>query len=377
MNRHRVRGGLWAFAYLALRRLLELVVLVMRSESANQVELLALRHEVAVLRRQLGRPAYRPADRAFLAALSRLLPRSCWSCFSVTPETLLAWHRRLVARRWTYPHLRSGRPPIDEETTALVVRLAKENPRWGYRRIQGELIKLGIRLAASTIARILKDNGLRPAPQRSGPTWRAFLKAQASHIVATDFFTVDTLMLKQLYVLFFIELSRRRVWITGVTAHPHGPWVTQQARNVSGDLNHEGIEVKFLLRDRDTKYVSNFDTVFTGGGARVLRTPFRTPNANAHAERFVRTIRCECLDHLLIVNARHLERVLRSYVRHYNGHRPHQGISQEIPKAPQSTPMMTSCPSLHEGHRQHRRQLQGVRRRDRLGGLIHEYELVA
>ena len=330
-----------------------------------------------MLRRQLGRIAYQPADRAFLAALRRLLPRSRWSCFSVTPETLLAWHRRLVARRWTYPHLRPGRPPVDEQTTALVVRLATENPRWGYRRIQGELIKLGIRLAASTIALILKNHGIRPAPRRAGPTWRALLKAQASHIVATDFFTVDTLMFKQLYVLFVIELGRRRVWITGVTAHPHGPWGTQQARNVTGDLEHEGIEVKFLLRDRDTKYVASFYTVFTGGDVEVLRTPFRTPNANAHAERFVRTIRSECLDHLLIVNARHLERVLRSYVRHYNGHRPHQGISHEIPKAPQSASMVTSRPTLPEGRRQHRRNLPRVRRRDRLGGLIHEYELMA
>jgi len=372
-----VSGGLWAFAYLALRRLLELVVLVIRSENANHVELLALRHEVAVLRRQLGRPAYQPADRAFLAALSRLLPRSCWSHFSVTPETLLAWHRRLVARRWTYPHLRPGRPPIDEETTALVVRLATENPRWGYRRVQGELIKLGMYLAASTIARILKDNGLRPAPRRSDPTWRAFLRAQASHIVATDFFTVDTLNLKRLYVLFFIELGRRRVWITGVTAHPHGTWVTQQARNASGDLEHEGIEVEFLLRDRDTKYVSTFDTVFTGTGAQVLRTPFRTPNANAHAERFVRTVRTECLDHLLIMNACHLERVLRSYVRHYNCHRPHQGISQEIPGARRSTRLVVRRPSLNAADRYHPRHVQEVRRLDRLGGLIHEYELVA
>lgn len=258
----------------------------------------------------------------------------------------------------------------------VVVRLATENPRWGYRRIQGELTKLGIRLAGSTIARILKDHRMGPAPRRAGPTWRAFLRAQASHIVATDFFTVDTLMLKRLYVLFFIELGRRRVWITGVTAHPHGDWVTQQARNVTGDLEDEDVEVKFLLRDRDTKYVSSFDTVFTGEGARVLRTPFRTPNANAHAERFVRTVRSECLDHLLIVSARHLERVLRSYVRHYNGHRPHQGISQEIPRPRRSTPPMPR-PSLDETHRRHPRHLQGVRRHDRLGGLIHEYELVA
>jgi putative transposase len=271
---HQVRGGLWAFVYLALRHVLGFSLVLVRSENTNQVELLALRHEVAVLRRQVGRPAYQPADRALLAALSRLLPRSCWPCFSVTPETLLAWHRRLVARRWTYRHRRPGRPPVDEETTVLVVRLAKENPRWGYRRIQGELIKLRIRLAASTISRILKDHGIRPAPRRTGPSWRAFLRAQASHIVATDFFTVDTLTLKRLYVLFFIELGRRRVWITGVTDHPHGAWVTQKARNVTGDLEDEGVQIAFLLRDRDTKYVSGFDTVFTGAGAQVLRTPF-------------------------------------------------------------------------------------------------------
>ena len=355
----------------------KLVVLVIRSESANQVELLALRHEVAVLRRQLGCPAYQPADRAFLAALSRLLPRSRWSCFSVTPETLLAWHRRVVGRRWTYPHLRPGRPPVSEQTAALVVRLATQSPGWGYRRIQGELIKLGIRLAGSTIARILKDNALRPAPRRSGPTWQAFLKAQASHVVATDFFTVDTLMLRQLYVLFFIELGRRRVWIIGLTAHPHGPWVTKQARNVTGDLDYEGIEVKFLLRDRATKHVSHFDTVFTSAGAQVLRTPFRTPTANDHAERFVRTIRSECLDHVLIVDARHLERVLHSYVPHYNGHCPHQGISQQIPEAPTSTLTVAPLSSRHEGHRQNRPHSLGVRRHDRLGGLIHEYEPVA
>jgi transposase InsO family protein len=373
MKRHQVRGGLWAFVYLALRRLLELVLVLLRSERTNQVELLVLRHEVALLRRQVGRPSYQPSDRAFLTALSRLFPRSSWSCFSVTPETLLAWHRRLVARRWTYPHRRPGRPPVDEKTTGLVVRLARENPRWGYRRIQGELIKLGIRLAASTIARILKDHGIRPAPRRAGPTWRAFLGAQSSHIVATDFFTVDTLTLKQLYVLFFIELGRRRVWITAVTDHPVGAWVTQQARNVTSDLDDEGVKVEFLLRDGDTKYGSGFDTVFTGAGAEVLQTPFRTPNANAHAERFVRTIRAECLDHLLILNARHLERVLCSYLRHYNGQRPHQGISQEIPGAVSGTRVTASPPFLGATDQPRPR----IRRRDRLGGLIHEYELVA
>ena len=220
MRGNQARCQLWAFVYFALRRLCELVVLSLRAERSKEIEILALRHEVAILRRQMGRPAFQPADRALLAALSRLLPRSKWAFLSVTPRTLLRWHRRLVAKRWTYPHRPPGRPPIDEETIALVVRLAKENPRWGYRRIQGELRKLGVRLAASTISRIMKDHGLGPAPRRRGPTWRQFLRAQASGIVATDFFHVDTVLLKRLYVLFFIDLGRRRIWVTGVTAHP-------------------------------------------------------------------------------------------------------------------------------------------------------------
>src|ERR1019366_9360564 len=182
------RSQLWTFAYLSVRRVLEFVVLLARSDDAKEIELLALRHEVAMLRRQVKRQSFDPADRALLAVLSRFLPRSRWACFGVTPTTLLTWHRRIVARRWTYPHRPPGRPRVDEEVTALVVRLAGENPRWGYRRIQGELMKLGVRLAASTIARIMKDHGLRPAPRWSGPTWRAFIQAQASHIIATDFF---------------------------------------------------------------------------------------------------------------------------------------------------------------------------------------------
>ena len=226
MRRHRARGQLWAFVYLAVGHLLGVVVLSFRSEPSKEIELLALRHEVAILRRQVGRSDYRPADRALLAALSRLLPRSSWGTFGVTPGTLLAWHRRLVAKRWTYPRRSRGRPSIDDETTGLVVRLAEENPRWGYRRIQGELLKLGVRIAASTIAQIMKDHNLGPAPRRHGPTWRQFLRAQASGVVATDFFHVDTVLLKRLYVLFFIELGHRRIWITGVTAHPGAAWVT-------------------------------------------------------------------------------------------------------------------------------------------------------
>jgi len=376
MRGQRSRGHLWAFVYLSVRQLLGLLVLFFRSERSNGIELLALRHEVAILRRQVGRPAYRPADRALLATLSRLLHRSQWDTFGVTPGTLLAWHRRLVARRWTYPHGSPGRPPINDQTSALVLRLAKENPRWGYRRIQGELMKLGVRLAASTIARIMKDHGLGPAPRRNGPTWRQFLRAQASGVVATDFFHVDTVLLKRLYVLFFIELGRRRVWITGVTAHPNTAWVIQQARNVTGDLTDADIAAKFLVRDRDTNYVASFDEVFKAEGTEILKTPFRTPNANAFAERFVRTVRSECLDHLLIVNEPHLEGVLRSYACHYNGHRPHQGLSQEIPAMERTDPHAVVRTS-DARHRHLRGLSYGIGRHDRLGGLIHEYERAA
>ena len=261
----------------------EFVVLLARSDEAKEVELLALRREVATLRRHVKRQSFEPADRALLAALSRLLPRSRWGAFGVTPATLLTWHRRLVARRRTYPHRSPGRPRVDEETTALVILLAKENPRWGYRRIQGELLKLGVALAASTVARILFDHHLGPAPRRT-TTWREFIRAQASHIVATDFFSVDTVLLHRLYVLLFIEIGRR-IWITGVTSHPNAAWGAQQARNVAGDFADEGIDVRFVVRDRDTKYVANFDEAFRSEGAQILsprsgpRTPTRMPSA--------------------------------------------------------------------------------------------------
>ena len=376
MRRHRARGQLWAFVYLAVGHLLGMVVLSFRSEPSKKIELVALRHEVVVLRRHVGRPAYRPADRALLAALSRLLPRSSWGTFGVTPGTLLAWHRRLVAKSWTYSHRSPGRPSIDDETTGLVVRLAEENPRWGYRRIQGDLLKLEVRIAASTIAQIMKEHDLGPAPRRRGPTWRQFLRAQASGVVATDFFHVDTVLLKRLYVLFFIELGRRRVWITGVTAHPKAAWVTQQARNVTGSLADADITAKFLVRDRDTKYVAGFDEVFGAEGTEILRTPYRTPNANAFAERFVRTVRSECLDHLLVVNEAHLERILRSYACYYNGYRPHQGLSQEIPTLGGTIPLAVESIS-DVRHRRPRCRSGRVRRHDRLGGLIHEYALAA
>jgi transposase InsO family protein len=254
------------------------------------------------------------------------LPRDRWPCFFVTPDTLLRWHRRLVADAWTYPHRQTGRPPLDWDAQRLIVRLAKENPVWGYQRIQGELLRLGVRVSATAIRTTLRRHGLDPAPRRASSTWRAFLRQQAAGIVACDFFTVDTVWLKRLYVLFFIEHDNRRVHLGGVTANPDGRWVTQQARNPLLILGERGRHLRFLLRDRDAKFSRSFDDVFRSEGAEVLLTPVRAPRANAYAERWVRTVRAECLDWLLIVGRGHLEQVLRVYVQHYNGHRPHRAL---------------------------------------------------
>ena len=257
---------------------------------------------------------------------------------------------------------------------ALVVRLAAENPRWGYRRLQGELLKLGVRLAASTVARILKDEGLNPAPRRTGPTWSEFLRAQAAHVVATAFFTVDAVFPRRLYVLIFLELGRRRVWIGGVTEHPDAAWVTQQARNVCTELDEADVDLRFVLLDRDAKYVAGFDQVFPSNGARILRSAVQAPNMNAHAERFERSIRSECLDHLIVLSQRHLVRVLRTYALHYNRYRPHQGVHQHIPMGDTGGGLLEVSPTSRGDTCVPSRR---VRRRDRLGGLLHEYELAA
>jgi putative transposase len=226
----------WSFVYLAPRRVLELMVLCWRSTDAKEVEILVLRHQLAVLRRQHPRPRLQPQDRALLAALSCLLPRPRWSIFVVTPQTLLGWHRRMVRRHWTYPAQARGRPSVPQQLQALIVRLATENPRWGYQRIRGELLCLGSRVSASSIARVLRASGLQPAPRHTSTTWRSFLRRQASDILACDFLTVDTVFLQRLYILFFIQLHTRRVHLAGVTANPTGTWVAQQARNLAVTL---------------------------------------------------------------------------------------------------------------------------------------------
>jgi putative transposase len=346
---------LLSIAYFVLGRLLQTLAPPARTDLARDVELLVLRHQVKVLSRGVRRPPFRRGDRMLLAAASRILPRARWKALVVTPRTLLRWHRELVRRKWTYRRRGPGRPRLDQGTVELIVRMAKENPGWGYLRIRGELLKLCIRVSGTAIRRVLRGHGLGPAPRRDGLSWKQFLRGQASGILASDFFTVETVWLKTLYVLIFIELSTRRVHLAGVSAHPDGAWVTQQARNLA--LDDRLAKARFLIRDRDAKYSGPFDEVFLTEGVRVVRTAIRAPRANAFAERWVRTVRRECLDHVLIFGRRHLERVLRGFVGHYNAERPHRGLQLACPCPSSCSP---ECVGL-------------VRRRDRLGGLIHEY----
>jgi putative transposase len=353
--------------YAMMRATFGLVVLRTRSGAAKDVELLVLRHEVAVLRRQVVRPRLARKDRLLLAALSRLLPRPLWRCRIVSPATLLRWHRELVARRWTYPNTRAstgGRPPTTAVIRALVLRLARENPTWGHRRIHGELVGLGYRVAAATVWNILRRTGLDPAPRRSGPTWHEFCRAQAKTMLACDFFTVGTVLLRRLYVFFVIELGTRRVHILGVTRHPTGQWVTQQARNLLIDLGERTDCFRFLVRDRDAKFTSSFDAVFADAAIDILRSPPQAPRANAYAERWIGTIRRECLHRVLIFTERQLRSVLAEYATHYNGHRPHRSRDQRPPMA--DAELSRACdPS------------GAIERTDILGGLIHEYRQAA
>jgi putative transposase len=356
-----VRCVLSKFAYLTLCRSIQLLVLLARGDAAKDLEILVLRHQLAVLRRQTARPRLKPADRALLAAVSRVLPRGRWSCFFVRPETLLRWHRRLVAGAWTHPHRGTGRPPLDQELQQLIVRLARENPRWGYQRIKGELLRLGMRVSATAIRTTLRRHGMDPTPRPTATTWRAFLRQQATGILACDFFTVDTVWLRRLYVLFFIEHDTRRVHLAGVTANPSSAWATQQARNLLLVLAERGRRVRFLVRDRDAKFCRGFDDVLRPRAPRCsLRRSRRRRNANAYAERWIRTVRAECLDWLPIVGRGHLEQVLRIYLDHYNRHRPHRALGL-APPGPSAGLTLVS-----EDRRAR------VRRRDLLGGLLHE-----
>ena len=351
--------------YLILIRLCGWLALLPRPDNVKNTEILVLRHQIAVLQRQVRSPRLTWADRAVLAALTRRLSTAHRRQLSliVTPRTLLRWHAELVRRHWTYRRRTPGRPRTGPAIRRLALEMAHDNPTWGYRRICGELTGLGHKVAPSTIWQLLKAAGIDPAPQRAAASWKQFLSAQAKTIAAVDFFHVDTVFLRRLYVLFVIEHHRRRVHLAGVTAHPTAAWTVQQARNTLMDLGERADGLKFLIRDRDAKYGAAFDAVFTAAGMRIIRTPVQAPRANAICERWIASARRECTDRILITGRRHLHHVLSEYADHYNTHRPHRALSQRPPDG--KIPVAPADDNIR------------VRRRDRLGGLIHEYSQVA
>jgi putative transposase len=360
-------------AYLGVTNALAMLRLLPTSDRAKDAEILALRHQIMVLERQLRgeKVRFTPADRAFLAALLHRLPRAVLRGIRllVRPETVLRWHRGLIARRHARVSRRKrvGRPPTVRSIRVLVLRLARENSSWGYRRFHGELLVLGIKVAASTVWQILKDAGIDPAPERSSDSWATFLRSQAEAILAADFFEAVTLTGTRMYVLAVIEHATRRIRILGATAHPTAAWVTQAARNLTMDLQDAGCRARFLIRDRDGKYPALFDTILADTGITVVLSGVQMPRMNAIMERWIQTCRHELLDRMLVWNLAHLLHALRQYERHYNTHRPHRGIANARPLHALPEPITNPDTITH----------LAIHRRDRLGGIIHEYEQAA
>jgi putative transposase len=357
------------FVFLLVTRLAAWSRLCQRKESWKDAEILLLRHQLAVLRRQpRSRPRPSWEDRALIAALLSMIPRARRASLPmiVTPGTVLRWHRDIVRRRWAArsQRKRPGRPAIHRNVRGLVLRLARENPGWGYRRIHGELADLGIRVAPSTVWETLKKAGIDPAPRRTGPTWSQFLRSQAQAILAADFLAVDLLNGTTTYVLAVIEHASRRIRIQGSTPHPTGAWVIQQARNLLMDLDGTAETIKFLIHDRDTKFTAAFGEVFHAARIRILTSPVHAPRANAIMERWIGGCRRELLDRTLIWNQRHLLHVLRQYEAHHNEHRPHRSLGQAAPLKP----LPGGVADLGAF---------SARRRDLIGGVIHEYAQVA
>jgi transposase InsO family protein len=347
--------------FLLVRRLLGLAGLG-PGPDVKDVEIAVLRHQLMVLRRQVRRPQFRPSDRVVLAVLARLLPRERWPVFLVAPGTLLRWHRELVARRWTCPST-SHRRGVDLDVVEIVLRLARGESPVGLPADRG-------RVPQARAGGVREHGAPDPAPAPAGSgaaAWRRELGAVPAGAggwdAGGDFFTVDTVRLRRLYVLFVVEVELRRVHLVGITAHPCGDWVVQAARNLLMDLGDRAAGFRFLVRDRDAKFSAAFDAVFAAGGVQVLRIPPQAPMANAYAERWVRTVRTECLGWLLIGNRHHLHRLLATYLRHYHTARPHRGLNLAVPQPATTTP--TAAPA------------QRIERIDVLGGLIHEYQHAA
>ncbi len=356
--------------YLALSSMFTLIRLWPMSEKDKDAEILVLRHQLAVLQRQAGKPTLTWPDRAVLAALLHQLPR--WKLrrlhLLVSPDTVLRWHRDLLRRHHAEESRpkRPGRPRTIRSIRALVLRLVDENPGWGYRRVHGELAALGIKVAASTVWNILHQHGIDPAPERNRTTWTAFLHSQAQAIVAIDFFETRTLTGTRLTVLAAIEHASRRIRILGATAHPTAQWVTQVGRNLAMDLQDSGVRVKYLIRDRDARYPAALDALLADEGIETVKTGVRMPRMNSIMERWIRSCREELLDRTLIWNQAHLLHALREYEQFFNEHRPHRALHFAAPLQP--LPQPTKPAQLDQ---------LSIRRRDRLGGTLHEYQHAA
>jgi putative transposase len=356
------------FPFLLITRVTAWLRLSRREDAWKIAEILILRHQLLVLQRQsAARPKLARADRALLAALLGVIPKARRHGLRllVTPDTILRWHRDILRRRWAARSMRgrTGRPATQRNIKALVLRLARENTEWGYRRIHGELAGLGVKVAASTVWQILKTHGIDRAPRRTGPTWPQFLRSQADAILACDFFTVDLPGGTQAYVLAVIEHAARRIRILGVTLYPTGEWTTQQARNLLMDLGGQADRMKFMIRDRGSNLTAAFDAVLADAGIRTVLCNVRTPRMNAIAERWIGGCRRELLDRTLVWNQHHLRRILRDYQTHHNQHRPHRSLHGAAPLKPLPEPVDLD---------QYR-----VRRHTLVGGLVNEYRLLA
>ena len=338
--------------------------LAVRSGRSKELEIIVLRHQLGVLHRQVSRPQLADGDRALLGAVAAALPRPQRAGWLVTPETLLRWHRRRISHHWTQPCRAPGRPSTAASLRRLILEMANDNPTWGYRRITGELAGLGHRVGASTVWRILKHHRIDPAPQRTSVTWTQFLRSQAA--VACDFATVDTVLLRRCYLLFFIDIANREVLYGGITANPTGAWTTQAARNLFVRHPSRFTRARALLRDRASQFVNDFDEIFCSEGLKILKTPVHAPVANAFAERWIGSLRRELLDRTIIWNQRQLQRLVIDYIAHYNFHRPHRSLNQRPPR--HATPDNNTT--------DHPLPLRLVRT-TRCDGLINEYKHAA